>query len=102
MSSLAPKSDFIGLEGCVHLAAGGEPPQLETVKQALERFVEDKSGGPGGRARFFDVSQEARERLGGMMQVPPSDIGFPGELLRCDQSGVLVAALAGRRQRGHQ
>ena len=78
MSSLAPKSDFIGLEGCVHLAAGGEPPQLETVKQALERFVEDKSGGPGGRARFFDVSQEARERLGGMMQVPPSDIGFLG------------------------
>ena len=53
MSSLAPKSDFIGLEGCVHLAAGGEPPQLETVKQALERFVEDKSGGPRRPSPFL-------------------------------------------------
>ena len=78
MPSLAPKNDFIGLEGCVHLAAGGEPPQLKTIKEALERFVEDKSGGVDGRARFFDISQEARERLGRMMKVPASDIGFLG------------------------
>ena len=102
MPSLAPKKDFIGLEGRVHLAAGGEPPQLETVKQALERFVGDKSGGSGGRARFFDVSQEARERLGRMMQVPGLGYRFPGELFRCNQSGLLVAALGGRRQCGHQ
>ncbi len=78
MSSLAPKNDFIGLEGCVHLAAGGEPPQLKTVKKALDRFVTDKSHGSRGRARFFDVFREARERLAEIMQVPPSDIGFLG------------------------
>ena len=78
MPSLAPKNDFIGLEGTVHLAAGGEPPQLKTVKKALDRFVTDKSHGSRGRARFFDVSREARERLAEIMQVPPSDIGFLG------------------------
>ena len=78
MSSLAPKNDFIGLEGCVHLAAGGETPQLRTIKEALERFVEDKSRGGDSRARFLDVSQEARERLGRMMKVPASDIAFLG------------------------
>ena len=78
MSSLAPKNDFIGLEGCVHLAAGGETPQLKTIKEVLERFVEEKSGGADSRARFSDISQEARERLGRMMKVPASDIGFLG------------------------
>ena len=78
MSSLAPKNYFIGLEGCVHLAAGGETPQLRTIKEALERFVEDKSRGGDSRARFLDVSQEARERLGRMMKVPASDIAFLG------------------------
>ena len=78
MPSLAPKDDFIGLEGCVHLAAGGEAPQLKTIQEALGRFVEDKSGGAEGRARFFDISQEARERLGRMMKVPSSDIAFLG------------------------
>ncbi len=78
MPSLAPKNDFMGLEGCIHLAAGGETPQLKTIKEALGRFVRDKSCGAEGRARFLDISQEARERLGMMMKVPASDIAFLG------------------------
>ena len=53
-------------------------PQLKTVKKALDRFVTDKSHGSRGRARFFDVFREARERLAEIMQVAPSDIGFLG------------------------
>ena len=34
----APKSDFIGLEGKVHLATGGEPPLLQAHRQAFERL----------------------------------------------------------------
>ena len=39
MSELpAPKRDFIGLEGKVHLATGGEPPLLQSHRAAFERL----------------------------------------------------------------
>ncbi|HMA13188.1 MAG TPA: hypothetical protein VKP12_00285, partial [Kiloniellaceae bacterium] len=44
----APKSDFIGLEGKIHLATGGEPPLLVRHRDAFERFARDKAGGYDG------------------------------------------------------
>ncbi len=41
----APKSDFIGLDGKVHLATGGEPPLLKAHRGAFERFAADKAAG---------------------------------------------------------
>ena len=49
MSSLAPKSDFIGLEDQAHFAAGGETPFLKTHLNAMARYAHDKSAGLPGR-----------------------------------------------------
>ncbi len=42
---LAPKTDFIGLEGITHLATGGEPPLLKSHREAFEEFARDKARG---------------------------------------------------------
>lgn len=87
MPGLAPKSDFLGLEDCVYLAAGGETPPLRTAPETFRRFLEAKSSGPDSRAAFFEVSGQARERLARMMRVPAGDITFLGS---CSEAINLV------------
>ena len=74
----APKSDFIGLEGKVHLATGGEPPLLLAHRQAFERFAADKSGGFDGYHRHWQEAGEVRKALARMVQAEPGDIGLLG------------------------
>ena len=45
---LAPKSDFIGLDGVVHLATGGEPPLLKVP--AGSEILAQVQGGRGAPA----------------------------------------------------
>jgi selenocysteine lyase/cysteine desulfurase len=75
-SSLAPKSDFIGLEGVAHLAAGGETPFLRSHLDAFAAYARDKSAGLPGRERFFAVKQEARARLARLLGCTPGDLAF--------------------------
>lgn len=74
----APKSDFIGLEGKVHLATGGEPPLLDAHRQAFERFAADKAGGYDGYWRHWDVDDRLRQALARMTKAEPGDIGLVG------------------------
>lgn len=74
----APKSDFIGLEGKVHLSTGGEPPLLKAHQQAFERFAADKAGGYDGYWRHWDVDDAVRRSLARMMNAEPGDIGLVG------------------------
>lgn len=75
---LAPKSDFIGLEGVAHFAAGGETPVLRRHLEAAARFAQDKGGGMAGRERFWDVRARAAERLAAMLGMHPGDIAMVG------------------------
>ncbi|MBM4412765.1 MAG: aminotransferase class V-fold PLP-dependent enzyme [Chloroflexi bacterium] len=75
---LYPKSDFIGLEGVHHLAAGGETPMLHSHLNAMAQFAHDKALGMPGRERFFEVRRRVATLLADMMFVSPGDIAFVG------------------------
>jgi selenocysteine lyase/cysteine desulfurase len=74
----APKSDFIGLEGKVHLATGGEPPLLKAHRQAFEHFAEDKADGFSGYHRHWVVVDEVRARIARWTGMEPGDIALLG------------------------
>jgi hypothetical protein len=63
---LAPKSDFIGLEGITHLATGGQPPLLKAQRQAFEAYAEHKARGFPGYYAHLEVAQEVRRGLAAM------------------------------------
>ncbi len=74
----APRSDFIGLEGKIHLATGGEPPLLQAHRQAFEDFARDKAGGFAGYHRHWEVAEAVRGLLAGMLRLEPGDIALVG------------------------
>ncbi len=74
----APKSDFIGLDGKVHLATGGEPPLLKAHRRAFERFAEDKAEGFSGYWRHWEVVDEVRARIARWTGLEPGDIALLG------------------------
>lgn len=74
----APKHDFIGLEGKIHLATGGEPPLLKRHRDAFEAFAADKANGMGGYASHWRVVDEVRKQLSPMMRLEAEEIGLIG------------------------
>ncbi|NIA68030.1 aminotransferase class V-fold PLP-dependent enzyme [Pelagibius litoralis] len=74
----APKDDFIGLTGKVHLSTGGEPPLLKVHRQAFERFAADKASGYDGYWRHWEEDDALRGDLARLMQAEPGDIGMVG------------------------
>ncbi len=74
----APKSDFIGLEGKVHLASGGEPPLLKSHRQAFERFAADKAGGFDGYHRHWQVADQLRCQVARLTGLEAGDIALVG------------------------
>jgi len=75
---LAPKSDFIGLEGVTHLATGGEPPLLKAHRDAFEAYARDKSRGYPGYYTHWAVADEARHHLAAMTGLAAEEIAFLG------------------------
>lgn len=74
----APKSDFIGLEGRVHLATGGEPPLLKAHRDAFERFARDKADGFAGYHAHWDVVAGLREKVAALIGLEARHVAFPG------------------------
>lgn len=74
----APKADFIGLEGRVHLATGGEPPLLKAHRAAFERFAGDKADGHAGYWRHWEVLDRVRGRLGRLLGLEAGDVALLG------------------------
>lgn len=72
----APKDDFIGLDGVVHLAMGGEPPLLRAHRDAFERFAQDKAGGLEGYRNHWRVVDEVRAALAKLTDLQPPDIAL--------------------------
>jgi len=88
MNAPLAKSDFAGIDGIAHLAAGGETPALASHSAALARFLADKSGSMPGRARMFETVKTLKGDLGRLLGVPAADIG----LLASASEGLFVAA----------
>lgn len=77
---LVSKSDFEGLDGVVHLAAGGETPPLRKQREALLRFYNDKGRAPGlggrGVSPKYDAYHRAKANAATLFSVTPDDIAF--------------------------
>lgn len=91
----APKADFLGLAGKVHLATGGEPPLLATHRAAFERFARDKSDGYPGYWRHWEVIAGLRAQLGRWLGLEAAEIALLGNA----SEGIMrvVSALDWRR-----
>ena len=75
---LVPKRDFIGLEGVVHLAAGGETPLLARHQAAFQRFGADKASGLARREGFDQTHARVRAHLARLLTMQPTDIALLG------------------------
>ncbi len=74
----APRRDFIGLEGKIHLATGGEPPLLVKHRAAFEAFARDKAGGYPGYWAHWAVEDEVRAAVARWAGLEAGDIAFLG------------------------
>ncbi len=74
--SLIPKSEFLGLQDCVHLAAGGETPMLKSHRQAVDQFMNDKSRGEFARDLEANMVEQARTKCAALFSVTPAEITF--------------------------
>ena len=74
--SLIPKSEFVGLETAVNLAAGGETPMLKSHEDAIHQFMQDKSRGELARKLEADKVGQAREKCARLFSIPENDITF--------------------------
>ena len=90
IQALVPRSDFVGLEGVTHLAAGGEAPWLAAHTEALSLLARDQSGGMPGRADKDATVERARELAARLLGVDSADVA----LLSSTTEGVNVLALA--------
>jgi selenocysteine lyase/cysteine desulfurase len=76
---LAPLSDFLNLDGVVHLAAGGESPSLRAQLAAVERYVQLKGrtglGTPDYRVKQ-DTYERCKKRAATLFGVTVEEIAF--------------------------
>lgn len=87
---LIPKSDFVGLEGLTHLAAGGETPMLKSHALAMDRFMADKVLGEKARTRLDATASRCREAFGGLIGTDPRNVA----LLSSTSEGINLLAHA--------
>src|SRR3546814_2947205 len=80
-----PKNDFIGLEGKVHLATGGEPPLLVKHCEAFERFARDKAAGFDGYWTHWKVADAVRVALARLASAAPGDVALIGNASRSEE-----------------
>lgn len=73
-----PQSDFIGLDGMIHLAAGGETPVLRSHQDAVAQFFHDKADGMAGRERFFAKRAACAAAVASLLHGEAADIAFVG------------------------
>jgi selenocysteine lyase/cysteine desulfurase len=78
VAGLAPKSDFIALEGMTSLVAGGEPPLLKRHRDAFEAYARDKARGFVGYWDHWSVNEEVRKLLADMLELQADDISLTG------------------------
>jgi len=85
----AAKTDFIGLQGGIHLASGGQPPLLQKHRCSFEAFARDKAAGYEGFQRHWQMAQHVRQRLVKWLGVSASQIALLGN------SSDAIARVAG-------
>ncbi|MBW1995765.1 MAG: aminotransferase class V-fold PLP-dependent enzyme, partial [Deltaproteobacteria bacterium] len=75
-NGLIPKSEFIGLENIVHLAAGGEAPMLKSHIEVVNRFMSDKALAENSRVRMDDTVNRCKNKVATLFNVAAEDIAL--------------------------
>lgn len=79
-SPLASPSNFLGLDGVVHLATGGQSPSLAGHPAALDRYARTKGTGLAGQRANDAVRARVAGKVATLVGVEPDDIGFPSSV----------------------
>jgi cysteine desulfurase / selenocysteine lyase len=74
------KTGFLGLDGLVHLAAGGQSPSLASHPAALERYARAKGTGLVGQRTNVAVRARVAAKVAALVGAEPDDIGFPSSV----------------------
>jgi len=77
---LAAKSDFLSLDGVVHLASGGQSPVLTRHLDALDRYARTKGTGLAGQRVFEQTRTRVASKVAAFIGAEPDDIGFPSSV----------------------
>lgn len=77
---IAAPSDFLGLDGVTHLAAGGQSPALTRHLAALDRYARAKGTGLAGQRVNEDMRAAAAAKVATLIGAAPDDIGFPSSV----------------------
>ncbi|HUU32532.1 MAG TPA: hypothetical protein VMW48_00650, partial [Vicinamibacterales bacterium] len=85
---IAAPSDFLGLDGVTHLAAGGQSPVLTRHLAALDRYAHVKGTGLAGQRVNEAMRTAAMAKVAALIGAAPDDIGFPSSVAH----GVSVLA----------
>jgi selenocysteine lyase/cysteine desulfurase len=93
--ALAVKSDFVGLGGVIHLAAGGETPFLRRHESAFRRYAELKAGGKRGFAEIVADADAARELAARLLGASIDDVGLSYNVSQA--ANMLATVMAGAR-----
>ncbi|GAB4128909.1 MAG: aminotransferase class V-fold PLP-dependent enzyme [Roseiflexaceae bacterium] len=75
---LVSKSDFVGLEGVIHLAAGGETPMLRRHANAFEQFCASKALGLDSHKHFNATRARVQQHLAELLHMHAEDIALTG------------------------
>lgn len=80
MAPPVSSSDFLGLDGVVHLAGGGQTPVLARTLGALERYAHLKGTGLAGQRAIDAVRTQVTRKIATLLGAEPDDIGFPSSV----------------------
>jgi selenocysteine lyase/cysteine desulfurase len=76
--ALVPRSDFIGLDDCIHLYTAAECPMLRRAAEAMAEYTRQKSRAEAGRANHAAVTRSCRETLARLLGVEAKDVALLG------------------------
>lgn len=76
IEALIPKFEFVGLEDCANLCAGGESPMLKSHQQAIEKFMLDKSRGEHARYLEAEKVDQTAQKCARLFSVNADEITF--------------------------
>ena len=70
------KADFNGLDACTWLYTGAESPPHRGVVAAINRYLEGRQHGPGGRARNATTEEKCKANLAALLNSAPENIAL--------------------------
>jgi len=80
ISSLVPKTDFLGLEEVTYLASGLASPPLLKLEDAFIGYLQDRKRGLVAKVYYDSIADQTRSELATMLGCQQSEIAFVGNV----------------------